>query len=297
VPVPSFRSFTELSAHLRERCAADLDRRLRGKAQTKAELLADDRAAMLPLPGNAFEPRRVEQRRANSLSLVRFDRNDYSVPTAFAHYELTVTGGVERVEISSITAIDYNTNAGTTYTNFLTQASGALPAGFDQSLGPLTTDTLIKATFTDNAADDQPRPRRSVMSKLVRASDRQGLRRGTMSDQENARLKGARQAHGERTSRAGRPDAEQLLSQGEVDEMKPARSGPVWCAPHLARKPQNRANVAKACGQQLVFQGAVRVFAQVHPDRLDISEDAADVVRASESVRRPQDELAARAQD
>ena len=105
VPVPSFGSFTELNAHLRERCMADLQRRLRGKRQTKAELLADDRAAMLPLPENTFEPRRVEQRRANSLSLVRFDRNDYSVPTAFAHHELTVTGGIEQIEISSGTEL------------------------------------------------------------------------------------------------------------------------------------------------------------------------------------------------
>ena len=52
VPVPSFASFTELNAHLRERCLADLQRRLRGKRQTKAELLADDQAAMLPLPAN-----------------------------------------------------------------------------------------------------------------------------------------------------------------------------------------------------------------------------------------------------
>jgi hypothetical protein len=73
---------------------------VRGKQQTKLELLADDRAAMLPLPENTFEPRRVEQRRANSLSLVRFDRNDYSVPTAYAHHELTVAGGIDRVEIS-----------------------------------------------------------------------------------------------------------------------------------------------------------------------------------------------------
>ena len=105
VPVPSFGSFKELNAHLEERCLADLQRRLRGKAQTKAELLADDQAAMLPLPENTFEPRRVEQRRANSLSLVRFDRNDYSVPTAYAHHELTVMGGVERIEISSGTEL------------------------------------------------------------------------------------------------------------------------------------------------------------------------------------------------
>jgi transposase len=105
VPVPSFASFAELNAHLHTRCLADLQRRLRGRRQTKAELLADDQAAMLPLPANEFEPRRVEQRRANSLSLVRFDRNDYSVPTAFAHHELTVTGGIEQIEISSSTEL------------------------------------------------------------------------------------------------------------------------------------------------------------------------------------------------
>jgi hypothetical protein len=30
---------------------------------------------------------------------VRFDRNDYSVPTAFAHHALTVVGGIEQVRI------------------------------------------------------------------------------------------------------------------------------------------------------------------------------------------------------
>ncbi|MDP9341710.1 MAG: IS21 family transposase, partial [Actinomycetota bacterium] len=45
------------------------------------------------------QARRVVAGRANSLSLVRFDRNDYSVPTAFAHHELTVVGGIEQVRI------------------------------------------------------------------------------------------------------------------------------------------------------------------------------------------------------
>ena len=36
---------------------------------------------------------------------MRFDRNDYSVPTAFAHHELTVTGGIEQIEISSGTEL------------------------------------------------------------------------------------------------------------------------------------------------------------------------------------------------
>jgi len=101
VPVPSFETFTELNAHLARCCEVDLDRRLRGKGATKRERLEEDRTAMLMLPEVAFEPRRVEMRRANSLSVVRFDRNDYSVPTAYAHHEVTVMGGVEEISISS----------------------------------------------------------------------------------------------------------------------------------------------------------------------------------------------------
>ena len=62
-------------------CRDDLARRLRGKPATKAELLDEERAALLPLPAEAFVAARVEPRRADSLSLVRFDANDYSVPT------------------------------------------------------------------------------------------------------------------------------------------------------------------------------------------------------------------------
>ncbi|MDP9340603.1 MAG: IS21 family transposase, partial [Actinomycetota bacterium] len=77
VPVPSCSSFAELNARLEASCRADLVRRVRGKAVTKAELLEVDRAAMLGVPAASFEARRVVAARANSLSLVRFDRNDY----------------------------------------------------------------------------------------------------------------------------------------------------------------------------------------------------------------------------
>ncbi|WP_408021526.1 Mu transposase domain-containing protein, partial [Singulisphaera acidiphila] len=45
--------------------------------------------------------RQVEAVRANSLSLVRFDRNDYSVPTRYAHRRLTVVADVERVRMET----------------------------------------------------------------------------------------------------------------------------------------------------------------------------------------------------
>jgi transposase len=100
VPVPEFSSFAALNAYLEACCVGDLVRRVRGKAQTKTELLEIDRAALLPLPMNTFEARRVVAAKANSLSLVRFDRNDYSVPTAYAHHDVTAIGSIDEVRIS-----------------------------------------------------------------------------------------------------------------------------------------------------------------------------------------------------
>jgi transposase len=105
VPVPSFPSWAALNEYLSAACYADLFRRVRGKVGTKAERLLDDRAAMLALPGETFEPRRVAQGHANSLSLVRFDPNDYSVPTSHAHHEVSVIGGIEEVAITSGTDV------------------------------------------------------------------------------------------------------------------------------------------------------------------------------------------------
>jgi len=99
VPVPSFASFAALNRYLAAACYADLFRRVRGKPETKAVLLETDRAAMIALPLSPFEVRRVEHGSANSLSLVRFDRNDYSVPTAFAHHGVTCLGGIDDLRI------------------------------------------------------------------------------------------------------------------------------------------------------------------------------------------------------
>src|SRR5664280_3794843 len=105
VPVPSFDSFADLNAHLEASCLADIARSVRGKPEGKAERLEVDRAAMLGVPTESFDPRRVAQASANSLSLVRFDRNDYSVPTEHAHHEVTVLGGTEEVRIVSGTEV------------------------------------------------------------------------------------------------------------------------------------------------------------------------------------------------
>jgi hypothetical protein len=99
VPVPEFDDFELFDEGLAEACRQDLQRQLRGKDGTKAELLEEDRRAMLPLPAQPFEARRVEACQANSLSLVRFDRNDYSVPTEHAHHAVVAIGGIEKIRL------------------------------------------------------------------------------------------------------------------------------------------------------------------------------------------------------
>ena len=99
VPVPQVSSLEELNLKLVEACREDLKRRLRGKSGTKSQLLPEDRAAFLPLPAGGFDACRKLPTRANSLSLVRFDRNDYSVPVAYAHHEILVKGYVDRVAL------------------------------------------------------------------------------------------------------------------------------------------------------------------------------------------------------
>lgn len=97
VPVPAVPSFAALNEDLEAKCRQELQRRVRGKPTGKADLLAEEAATLLPLPKQAFEARRVEVARANSLALIRFDNNDYSVPTDCAHQEVTVVGGVEEI--------------------------------------------------------------------------------------------------------------------------------------------------------------------------------------------------------
>ena len=99
VPIPKVETIEELNAHLEDRCRVDLLRTIRGKDKPKNELLEQERAAMLPLPKQRFEAHLVEKTKATSLSLARFDKNDYSVPTSCAHHPVTAIGTVDEVRL------------------------------------------------------------------------------------------------------------------------------------------------------------------------------------------------------
>lgn len=99
VPLPRVSTLEELNVTLEQHCRDDLQRRVWGHPATKAVRLAEERPAWLPLPKQTFEARRVESARVDSLSLVRFDNNSYSVPSEYAHQTVTVVGGIDQLRI------------------------------------------------------------------------------------------------------------------------------------------------------------------------------------------------------
>ena len=100
VPLIIAADYAELNGKLRAGCLKRQHARLRGQTETIAERLIRDRQALMALPAVPFDPCHKVATRVSSLSLVRYRRNDYSVPTEYGHREVLVKGYVERVEIS-----------------------------------------------------------------------------------------------------------------------------------------------------------------------------------------------------
>jgi hypothetical protein len=99
VPVPVVDSLEELNGQLLQQCQHDLEHQSRGKSANKRLLLEEERSAFLSLPTRPFEARRITAAAASSQSLVRFDRNSYSVPTKYAHRKVTVVATVDEVRL------------------------------------------------------------------------------------------------------------------------------------------------------------------------------------------------------
>jgi transposase len=99
VPLPRVNSWDELNAHLEAECRKRRERRLRGHTETIGERFERDRAAMLPQPVAPYEACEKVSARVNSLALVRYRSNDYSVPTQYGHRQVWVKGYVHEVVI------------------------------------------------------------------------------------------------------------------------------------------------------------------------------------------------------
>lgn len=100
VPLPRVRSIEELNIRLLAACEKRKAAVLRGHKESIGERLKRDCQALMPLPGDTFDPCEKVSTRVSSLSLVRYRSNDYSVPTAYGHHDVLVRGYVDWVEIA-----------------------------------------------------------------------------------------------------------------------------------------------------------------------------------------------------
>lgn len=104
-PMPRAASWEDLNAQLRAACQARQQHVVRGEAGTIGERLLRDQAAFLPLPAAPFDCFRPQPGRVSSQSLVRFKRNDYSVPVAWGYRAVLIKAYVHEVVICAGTGI------------------------------------------------------------------------------------------------------------------------------------------------------------------------------------------------
>jgi len=100
VPVPRVASWEELNAHLLSECVKRRQRKLWGHQETIAERFERERGKLLPLPPAPLEACEKRTTRASSQALVRYETNDYSVPTEYGHRQVLVKAFVWDLVIS-----------------------------------------------------------------------------------------------------------------------------------------------------------------------------------------------------
>ena len=93
-------SFEALNAYLLQRCRRRMADCLRGHEETIGERLKHDLAALQTSLPAAYDACEKVATTVSSLSLVRYRRNDYSVPTTYGHRDVLVRGYVHEVVIS-----------------------------------------------------------------------------------------------------------------------------------------------------------------------------------------------------
>ena len=98
-PLPRFAGWDAFNGHLEEQCRNRQGNVLRGHRESIGERFVRDREALKrPLPA-PFDACGKQGTRVNSLSLVRYRTNDYSVPVAYGHQEVWIRGYVHEVVI------------------------------------------------------------------------------------------------------------------------------------------------------------------------------------------------------
>ena len=99
MPLPRHQSWDAFNASLEKQCCYRQGDILRGHLESIGERLVRDREALMALPPTPFDVCDKQSARVNSLSMVRYRTNDYSVPVAYRHQEVWIRGCVHEVVI------------------------------------------------------------------------------------------------------------------------------------------------------------------------------------------------------
>jgi transposase len=98
-PLLEVGSYEELNTRLWKACQENQQRRVRGQLASVADLLADERSQLLPLPGELFPACVSFPVTPNGYSQVGLDTNRYSVPTEHGNDRLVLRAYPFRVEV------------------------------------------------------------------------------------------------------------------------------------------------------------------------------------------------------
>lgn len=90
VPYPDVDSFEELNQYLHNECAKLLEKNQKWEAE---------KAALRPLPAMRFDGARYKEAKVNRYSMIQFETNRYSVPTAYVGEKVTVKASAETIDI------------------------------------------------------------------------------------------------------------------------------------------------------------------------------------------------------
>lgn len=99
VPIPNFADIDELNKHLESCCRKRQQSILRGHSSSIAVRMIADQKAFIKLPAHPYEPCSIKSGRVNKVSLVRYDNNDYSVPSQYAYRSVLIKSYVDKIVI------------------------------------------------------------------------------------------------------------------------------------------------------------------------------------------------------
>ena len=100
-PLLEVSSYEELNQILLERCQKNVQRRIRGKTESVAQLWESEKPLFLPLPAKAYPACRTHLVHPNAYSQVEFDTNRYSVPVERRNDQLVLEAYPFRIRILS----------------------------------------------------------------------------------------------------------------------------------------------------------------------------------------------------